>query len=273
MSRKAPKEFHSNAITSVKMLSNGYVASSSKDKTVNVWDPNTWSSIQVYKGHTNEVYGMDQIDDDTMVSGGNDTIVNIWKISTGANIRRIDVGQTVYSLTVLLNRFQFVVGVLSTFNNLRIYNSSSGNLVKTLNGHSDFVFSVEVLNEQYIASGSKDKKVIIWDLRTYFIKFTLIGHSSFLTCVKRLSINLLASADESGSIVIWNWSQGTLIQRLRGHTNAILFSSLDLYDNRTIISGSRDKTIKLWNLNTKLLNGTIFTSIEIGTLAVIKINI
>ena len=67
-----------------------------------------------------------------------------------------------------------------------------------------------LLNKQYIASGSKDKRVIIWDLETYFIKFTLIGHSSFLTCVKRLSTNLLASADGSGSIMIWNWLQGTL---------------------------------------------------------------
>ena len=75
--------FHTGAIRDLKYLpfKNGYVASASADKTVNVWDTLTWTSIQRYTNHTMTVFSLDQIDNDTMVSGSDDRTIQIWKIT------------------------------------------------------------------------------------------------------------------------------------------------------------------------------------------------
>ena len=258
---KAPKNLHNYGIISLKYLSYGFVASSSLDKTVNIWDPNTWSSIQVYNGHTDNVYGLDQIDDDTIVSGSWDKTIHIWKISTGENIRIIPIGQPVNSVRVLLNGFQIACGLLSFSGELRIYNYSSGNYsVQTLYTHTMMVWSIEVLNEQYIANGDANANVFIWDLETYSIKYKLKGHRDWVLCIKRISSNLLASGDRDGLIIIWNWLEGTLVHRLIGHTSELSGSSLDLYDDQTLISGSKDTTIKFWNI----LNGTLIETTNTG---------
>jgi WD40 repeat protein len=62
---------------------NGYVASCSSDKTVNIWNPNTGESIRKYTQHKEYVSSLDQIDEDTLVSGSVDMTIHIWKISTG----------------------------------------------------------------------------------------------------------------------------------------------------------------------------------------------
>ena len=57
---KSFKSFHTLGILFLKYLPlNDYVASSSYDATVNVWNPNTGESILKYKGHSQTVYGLD----------------------------------------------------------------------------------------------------------------------------------------------------------------------------------------------------------------------
>ena len=58
---------------------------------------------------------------------------------------------------------------------------------------------------------------------------------------------------------------------LTGHTSGLFLTSLDLFDEQTVISGSLDQTIKFWNISNRFeLIQTINTSFRIGALAVIK---
>lgn len=45
---------------------------------------------------------------------------------------------------------------------------------------------------------------------------------------------------------LWELATGTTTRRFVGHTNDVLSVSFSA-DNRQIVSGSRDRTIKLWN--------------------------
>ena len=57
--------FHNDTIQFLKYLNvSGYIASASWDCSVNVWDPYTSSSIQIYRGHSNWVYTLDEIKED-----------------------------------------------------------------------------------------------------------------------------------------------------------------------------------------------------------------
>jgi WD40 repeat protein len=239
---------------------NGLVASCSEDTTVNIWNPYTSESIRIYEKHTSWVLCLDQIDEDTLVSGSMDNTIHIWKISTGENLKAIDAGDWVYSVKSLSN------GLIACglYANIKIYEYTTGKLIEAFKGHTGTVYSLEILNEQFMASRSWDRQVIIWDLTSYLIKYKLSQHDKRVLCLKRLSSSLMASADESGFIIIWNWLNGSLIQKINGHDDSV--SSLDLYDDLTLISGSFDKTIKLWNIKNGQLIKTINTDIQIGAL-------
>jgi WD40 repeat protein len=243
---------------------NGYVASCSEDTTVNVWNPNTGEFIQKYTQHTEQVLCLDQIDGDTLVSGSEDKTIHIWEISTGLTLKIIDVGDSVFSIKSLSNGLiAFGLG-----KNINIYEYSTGKLIQTLIGHSGGVRSIELLNDQFMASGSHDKRVIIWDLYSYSIKYELSQHERMVKFMKRLSSNLMASGDYNGLIIIWNWLNGSLVHRLIGVTSYV--TSLDLYDDQTLISGSQDKTIKLMNITNGQLIKTINTDFQISALVMLQ---
>ena len=57
-----------------------------------------------------------------------------------------------------------------------------------------------------------------------------------------------------------------------GHTSTIFWSLDLLNDGQTLVSGSGDKTIKLWNWATGECLKTIETGSSIHSLSIIKIN-
>ena len=173
------------------------MASASNDNTANVWNARTWTSIQRYTNHTSWVRSLDQIDNDTMVSGSHDQTIRIWRISTGETLKVINVGASVFVVRVFSIEYkQIVCGKDSSSNNLQIYNYETGNWVRTLIGHSNTVMTIEMLSEQFMASGGQNRSVIIWDLSSYSIKYTLTGHTYGGMCLKRISSNLIATSDE-----------------------------------------------------------------------------
>jgi WD40 repeat protein len=251
---------------------NGYVGSASEDDNVIIWNTLTWTSIQKYTSHSDWVFSLEQIDNDTMVSGSRDQTIRIWKISTGETLKTINVNVRVNVVRVFSVEYkQIVCGLESSSSNLQIYNYTTGDLIRVLNGHTNNVNSIEMLSGQFMASGGDDQRVIIWDISLYIIKFTLVGHSSSVNCIKRLSSNLIASGDKiHGLIIVWDWSTGEQLFKLSDHTGPLYLNSLDLYDEQTLISGSDDRTVKLWNIKNGTLIRSITVDIQISTLAMLK---
>jgi WD40 repeat protein len=270
---KISNNSHTAKIWHLKYLpfSHGFVASASEDSTVNVWNTLTWTSIRKYTSHTQIVLSLDQIDNDTMVSGSQDNTIRIWKISTGETLKTINVNSQVNVLRVFSIEYkQIVCGKIGSSNNLQIYNYNTSALIQTLVGHSDHVLSIEILSDQFMASGGHENKVIIWDLFSYSIKFNLTGHTSAAYCMKRLSSNMIASGDVNGKIIVWNWLTGERIFNLTGHSGSLYKNPLDLYDERTLISGSMDQTVKFWDITNGTLIRSINVDIQVNALAMLQ---
>ena len=102
----------------------------------------------------------------------------------------------------------------------------------------------------FIASGSNDNTIKIWDNLKLKCVNTLQGHSNFVLCIKILADNTkLASGSADKNIKIWDTakSSNNCIQTLTGHSGWI--NNIELTMNVTqILSCSHDKTVKLWNL-------------------------
>jgi WD40 repeat protein len=262
---------HKKPITFLKYLPfNSLVASASEDKTVNVWDPNTGQSIQIYNGHNDSVTCIDQIESDKIVSGSDDKTIRIWRISTGETLKIIYVNDAVNTVKVFSNGFQHQIICGLSGSIFQIYSYLTGVLVKTLDSQRYGVNYIEILNEQFMVSNSDENYVLMWDLQTCTIKNNFTHHTEWVFCLKRLSSNLVASMGFDQKVIIWNWLTGEIVHTFRCLIGDFYQISLDLFDSQTLISTCFNSTIKLWNIFNGQLIQTINTDIQIKSLAMLK---
>ena len=69
-------------------------------------------------------------------------------------------------------------------------------LKNQLKGHSDSVWSLAIFPNGDLASGSRDKTIIIWDLNECKLKNQLKGHSSWVSSIAILPNSDLASGSD-----------------------------------------------------------------------------
>lgn len=129
--------------------------------------------------------------------------------------------------------------------------------VHTITGHSASVLSIAFSPKgQFIASGSWDKTIKLWQLVTNqngeiesSLLNTLNGHSDWVRSVA-ISPNsqIVVSGSEDKTIKLWQISNGKLLQNIRGHSDYIRCVAFSP-DGTTITSGSDDKTVKGWDVN------------------------
>ncbi|WMP17300.1 nSTAND1 domain-containing NTPase [Thiothrix lacustris] len=148
----------------------------------------------------------------------------------------------------------------SNDNTVGLWDATSGQLLKTLQGHTGFVNAlVYSPNGKVIASGSADNTIRLWDAKNGQLLKVLSGHSAG---VAALAYNpngkTIASASGDNTVRLWDAESGKLLKTLQGHTNyvaALAYSP----NGKVIASGSADNTIRLWDTNSgetlKVLHG------------------
>ncbi len=124
-------------------------------------------------------------------------------------------------------------------------------LDKTLTGHSDSVQSVVYSPDgRYLASGSGDKTIKIWEVATGNELRTLTGHSGAVwSVVYSPDGRYLASGNGDTTIKIWEVATGKELRTLTGHSHVVL-SVVYSPDGRYLASGSIDNSIKIWEVAT-----------------------
>ncbi|KAG0221062.1 protein with putative role during mitosis [Mortierella sp. GBA43] len=207
------------------------IASASEDTTIRISDYETGEYERSLKGHTKAVQDIAfDPKGNLLVSCSNDLSIKIWDL------------QQDYKC------------------------------VKTLFGHDHSVSAVAFLpSGDVIASASRDKTIKLWEVATGFCTKTFAGHLEWVRNVQPSEDGrLLISSSSDQTARIWNVLSGECKADFRGHDNVVecaAFAPISSYPfikeligidpkaatreqptpGQYTATGSRDKTIKLWD--------------------------
>lgn len=210
---------HKKTVTCLLRLTDERIVSGSKDTTLKVWNINGKVCEQTLKGHSGEVTCLAGLPDGKIVSGSSDTTMKIWKLTTGLCER-------------------------------------------TLEGHTHFITCIVCLPDGRIVSGSNDHIVRgkpsghtlrIWNTTSGLCEH-IISNEEKIFSICRYGDYTVVTGNEK-SLKTWDVNSGVREEYNGAHQGDIL-CLIQLPDGR-IVSGSSDKTIKVWDLANKRSEKTL----------------
>lgn len=171
---------------------------------------------------------------------------------------------------------------------IKLWDFESFACLRTLHGHDHNVSSVAFLPAgDHIVSASRDKSIKLWEVSSGYCIRTYLGHKEWVRMVRvNQDGTLLASCSKDFTIIVWSvnpsdhvlttneqkiimkdhdhsveciaWSPDTALQSITEATQSNSegskgqFNSNNTGNARTgpfLISGSRDRTIKIWDVS------------------------
>lgn len=123
---------------------------------------------------------------------------------------------------------------------VKVWELATGRVLATLEGHTGRVTAVAVTPDgTRVVSGSEDSTVKVWTLETGQLETTLAGQAASVTTVGALSPRL--------PHMLFNIQRGG--PELQGHIGAVTTVAVTP-DGMRVVSGSVDRTVKVWDLAT-----------------------
>eukprot|EP00735_Rhodelphis_limneticus_P001613 TRINITY_DN1225_c0_g1::TRINITY_DN1225_c0_g1_i1::g.26866::m.26866 TRINITY_DN1225_c0_g1::TRINITY_DN1225_c0_g1_i1::g.26866 ORF type:complete len:423 (-),score=26.81,sp/D3BUN1/LIS1_POLPP/51.64/8e-148,WD40/PF00400.27/4.2e-11,WD40/PF00400.27/3.7e-10,WD40/PF00400.27/1.2e-10,WD40/PF00400.27/1.6e-10,WD40/PF00400.27/3.5e-11,WD40/PF00400.27/3e-08,WD40/PF00400.27/1.5e-08,Nup160/PF11715.3/2.9,Nup160/PF11715.3/0.009,Nup160/PF11715.3/5.1e-05,Nup160/PF11715.3/1.3,Nup160/PF11715.3/0.0082,Nucleoporin_N/PF08801.6/ len=230
---------HREPITSVAFHPTFTVcASASEDSSIKIWDFTTGQLEKTLKGHTNVVQDVSFSNSGKyMVSCSADLTIKLW-----------EVGSTMPCIRTLRGHEHNVTGVAfiqsdkiisaSRDKTLKLWEVDTGYCVRTLSGHDDWVRRVVVNPQgQFAASCSMDHTLRLWNLETGACVETFDGHEHVVECVAFLAESASSNLPTGGAAGSTAANTAPVTANGTGPNST----------RRLLVSGSRDKTIKIWD--------------------------
>ena len=253
---------HADRVWSVAFSPDGKtLASSSSDRMVKLWETSSGKCLKSLRGHSQQIRTVAfSPDGKTLASGSDDHSVRLWNQHTGECLRVLQ-GHTSWVSSVAFSPVSQAVATLGTSDcllasgsedqSVRVWETGTNLCLKTLQGHSNGVWSVAFSPQgTTLASGSQDGVIRFWDHKTGKCIGGVQGHSSWIWSVTfSPNSHILASGSEDRTIKLWDILTGQHLRTLTGHKDAV-FSVLFSPDGQILLSGSLDGTIKLWDIRT-----------------------
>lgn len=135
------------------------------------------------------------------------------------------------------------------YRTIRLWDMETGNLLRTLEGHSSDVTGVAWSPDgQTLGSGSYDNTIRLWDIGTGKAHTTIKAGSTGVLCVAwSPDGQLLASGLENSTLRLWDTKKGKFCVTLKKHVSQVMCIAWSP-DGKTLASGSRDGTLHFWNI-------------------------
>lgn len=281
---------HTNSVTDLDFSPTGnFLASSSTDLSLKLWDFSTYSCIRTLRGHDHTISAIkflptnisintaptengngnnsSQVDEaigcQYLLSASRDTTIKVWDVVTGFCDETIkDHGDWVRCLAVRGDIF------CSAGNDtvINLYDSSNRKKICELRGHEHVVESLAFLSEgstnskstvkklekarDYVASGGRDRSVRLWQISSQSCLHVFKVHENWVRSVLiHPSGKYIISAGDDRSIRVLDIQSQRCLRTLES-AHPHFVTSLSMHHTLPIlVSGSVDTTCKCWVLD------------------------
>ncbi|HLW68231.1 MAG TPA: serine/threonine-protein kinase [Gemmataceae bacterium] len=228
------------------------------DGTVRLWDVRNGTEIKQLDGELGKVKSLAFSSDGSVLFGGESGQLRLWNPKTNqVSVFRGHVGRVCYvafspdgKLALSCGGDESVQGFRQGRDNfaIRLWEISSGRLIRSLEGHGDQVFhAVFSYDGRSILSGSADSTIRLWEVETGRERLCFRGHHGAVNKIDLSADGKYAlSAGADRTIRVWRLPIGQR-HRFTGHAdrvNAVAFSP----DGKHALSAASDGTIRLWGL-------------------------
>lgn len=263
---------HDHSVSGVCFLASGdQLLSCSRDKSIKLWEVSTGYCLKTYTSHEQWVRTI-TLSPVTSIfaSGSMDHSIKLWNIQSGEVIKTLNQHEHVVECLAFSNPLadQFIQtlrqeesknngingtqlnGNSTTSTSSSSSSSSSSSTSSTSTSSSSTSSSApSSAGGLYLASGSRDCSIRIWDVQSGVCIATLIGHDSWLNSVLFHPCGrYLLSCSDDKSIRCWdiskNWKQCKKISE--AHEGFVSCLSWNRFNQPLLASGGVDNTAKIW---------------------------
>jgi WD40 repeat protein/serine/threonine protein kinase len=239
---------HDHFVTSVDFSSDGSrLVSGSYDRTVRLWSAESPEALAVMGGHEDHVLAVAFSPDGRWIASGSaDNTIRLWDANTGQQIKALRGHEAVVHHLDWLPDGQRIISA-SWDTTIRLWDIETEQVITTFTGHEGPVSVVAVSADgARIASSGWDNTLRIWDVSGgNMLRVIRDGVESINDVAFSPDGNHLAAATAL-AVKTWSPATGRLERVWLGHT-ANLFCVTYSPDGRTIVSSSRDATLKVWD--------------------------
>lgn len=188
--------------------------------------------------------------------------VEIWNYETQTEVRSIEVTDTPVRAGRFIARKNWIVVGSDDFK-IRVFNYNTGEKITDFEGHPDYIRSIAVHpTRPYVLSASDDMTIKLWNWeKNWALEQTFEGHEHFVMCVafNPKDPNTFASACLDHTVKIWSLGQQSPNFTMTAHeTRGVNFVDYyPLQDKPYLITSSDDRSVKIWDYQTKSCVATL----------------
>jgi len=269
---------HMDSVKSISFSPDGnLLASGSSDKTIKLWNIKTGQEIYTFNGHLDAVISISfHPNGNLLASGSSDKTIKLWNIETRVEIYTINVDDSNICTICISSDGNILASAShpSEFGEVvKLWNISTKTEIKEIEGYDedDFIYNVNFSHDGKILALCSHKHIIVWDRETEAQGQIETAHNKEILSLSFSSDGqVLVTGSCDKTIKFWNIKKifgndsyrvnpsssyvtegdDCCLFTIRAHNkevSSVCFSP----DGKTLASGSFDKTIKLWKIDTK----------------------
>lgn len=251
---------HDSVVRGLDFTDNGWtMVSAARDGLVCIWEMKSFTKVRkIAMKESVEAVGLLPIGKQGILyTGGEDGYLRFWEWSNGKKVHEIEDGRTAGILDIHHRKSSLLC--ISDDQTIIRYSIRDGRPVssKVIAGHHDEIIDLAfVENDQKLALATNSEEIRVLDIDGFGYE-ALVGHSGIVVAIDcDPKGDWIASASKDNLVKLWHHEDGRWVDYMTfsGHTESVgavaLPRSPSSYNEQPkfLLSGSKDRTIKLWEV-------------------------